>query len=467
MRVTMMGLMRRAAIAIVSVALAASACGSETESGPSHSVGRPHRDAPSTTAHAAPGFENWPTYHRTSSRSGRAASRVSMPLRHAWSRRLHGAVYGEPLVVGGLLIVATEHDKVYGLNPRTGRVKWRRRFGTPMPLSQLPCGDIDPLGITSTPAYDPKTGSVFVVAETTGAHHTLWAINPATGHKRWHRSLDTQTDRNRFAEQQRSALLVIGGRVITTFGGLDGDCDNYVGYVTSAPVGGEGKVYSYAVPTPREAGMWSPAGPVAGPNGHVYVSAGNGAKTSGRWDKSDSVTELTPVRLRRVSAFAPATWREDNAADLDLGSSSPVPVSHRIVIAGKRGTVYLTRQRMGGVGSAIRKRDGCTAFGGAARVDAHTVLLPCLGEYAVRELHVGKRHLSFGWTASGVYASPVIAGRRVFVADRESGDLVALRLSNGNAVQRIHAGSLTHFPSVTISGGMVFVPTLTGVRAFR
>ena len=72
-------------------------------------------------------------------------------------------------------------------------------------------------------------------------------------------------DRNRKAEQERSALLVEHGRVVVSFGGLAGDCDNYVGYVTSTSVAGSGRTFHYAVPTAREAGMWSPAGPVLGP----------------------------------------------------------------------------------------------------------------------------------------------------------------------------------------------------------
>jgi outer membrane protein assembly factor BamB len=457
----MMSLMRRPAALLSTVVLlaASGAVAADATSGPAAPPSRGE-------TRAAPAFPNWPTFHRTTNRAGRAVAPVGR-LHRAWAKPLKGAVYGEPLMIGGTLIAATERNNVYGLNPRTGHVKWRSHFGTPVPLSDLPCGNIDPLGITSTPAYDAKSGSVFVVAETTGGHHTLWAVNPATGHKRWHRSLDTQKDRNRRAEQQRSALLVTHGRVITTFGGLAGDCDNYVGYVTSAPVGGKGRIYSYDVPTPREGGIWATSGPVVGRNGNVYVSTGNGAKTSGRWDKSDSVTQLTPVKLRRVSAFAPATWRADNAADLDLGSSSPIPVSHRIVIAGKRGVVYLLKESLGGVGAAIRKLDGCTAFSGGAIADAHTVLLPCLGENAIRELHVRRHHIGFGWTASGVYSSPVVAGKRVYVADSNSGDLVVLRLGNGNEAQRLHAGTLTHFPSATITGGMVFVPTLDGITAFR
>ncbi|HET8605091.1 MAG TPA: PQQ-binding-like beta-propeller repeat protein [Marmoricola sp.] len=412
---------------------------------------------------------SWPTYHRTTTRSGHVATGPGTHLRKAWSRRLVGQVYGEPLVVDSTLVVATERNFVYGLDPRTGDVRWRsRQLGAPQPLSGLPCGNIDPLGITGTPAYDPATGSVFVAAETSGGTHTLWALDPDNGSTRWHRNLDTQPDRDKLAEQQRSALLVTRGRVIVTFGGLAGDCGDYVGYVASVPTDGQGSVASYAVPTAREGGIWAPPGAVAGPNGTLYVGVGNGASGAASWDRSDSVTELTAVGLRRVSAFAPSTWREDNRLDLDLGSSSPVmvPAAGRVVMAGKRGVVYLLRPSLGGIGSQVRTLAGCRAFGGAAVV-GRTVLLPCKGEYAIRALHVGTASLSWGWRRSGVYSSPVVAGRRVYVADEHSGDLVVLGLARGRVLARYHAGPLPHFPSQVVSGPWVFVPTLRGVTAFR
>jgi outer membrane protein assembly factor BamB len=371
-------------------------------------------------------------------------------------------------VVGDTLIAATEGNQVFGLNARTGVRRWKTGLGTPQPLSGLPCGNIDPLGVTGTPAYDRGTGSVFMVAETVGGHHTLWALNAANGHKRWHVSLDVLPNRNRKAEQERSAVLVANGRVIVSFGGLAGDCDNYVGYVTSTSVHGTGATHHYAVPTAREAGMWAPPGPVRGRNGHVYVASGNGAELSGRWDKSDSVTELSGIRLRRLSIFAPTTWRDDNVRDLDLGSSSPamLPGLKRVVIAGKRGRVYLLHETMHGVGSAITNKPGCAAFGGTA-VTGNTVIYPCLFENNVRLLHVGRTGLRWGWTRTGLYGSPVIAGERVYVTDRDSGDLFVLRLADGTVVQRIHAGPVTHFPSETVSGNYVFVPTLRGVTAFR
>ena len=48
--------------------------------------------------------------------------------------------------------------------------------------------------------------------------------------------------RYRTAEQQRGALTVAGGRVYVPFGGLDGDCGNYVGYVAAPRTDGTGTV---------------------------------------------------------------------------------------------------------------------------------------------------------------------------------------------------------------------------------
>jgi outer membrane protein assembly factor BamB len=411
---------------------------------------------------------DWPTYHLTRDRAGFSAGGPTLPLQQAWTKTLTGAVYGEALVVGSTLIVATEENHVYGLDARTGAQLWDTQLGAPQPGSGLPCGNIDPLGITGTPAYDDATGSVFAVAETRGGNHRLWALSVTDGAKRWVRSLDTQPDRDKLAEQQRPASLVTAGRVITVFGGLAGDCQNYVGYVTSVPTSGKGTINSYAVPTARKGGIWATPGAVQGPNGNVYVASGNGAELTGEWDMSDSVTELDPVTMARRSVFAPAEWQADNIEDRDLGSMSPamVPSVGRMVIAGKRGTVFLLRQHLTGVGSEVARLDGCMGFGGAARVRT-TVLMPCRGPAAIRALKVGQSTLSWTWTHANVYGSPVIAGDKVYVADRATGDLFVLRLSDGTTIERHPVGNLTHFPSQVVSGDYVFVTSLTGVTAFR
>jgi len=119
--------------------------------------------APATTASqpVKPGASDWPTYHRDAARTGVAPARPAAgPLSIAWRRNLDGAVYGQPLVIGNTVIAATEGDSVYALDRASGRIRWRVKLGTPVPLSKLPCGDIDPLGITGTAVYDPANGTV-------------------------------------------------------------------------------------------------------------------------------------------------------------------------------------------------------------------------------------------------------------------------------------------------------------------
>lgn len=458
---------RAAALLGVAGALVLAGCGGAGRSAPP--------PGPDPSPYASPtSLVDWPTYQHTPDRAGRVATGPSGALQVGWRADLRGAVYGQPLVLGDTLVVATEEDQVYGLDARTGKQRWRTSLGTSQPRSGLPCGNIDPLGVTGTPAYDPVSRRIFVAAETEGGAHTLWALDPTDGRKAWHRSLDTRPDRNRLAEQQRGALLVTDGRVVTVFGGLAGDCDDYVGYAASVPTSGTGPTTTYAVPTAREAGMWATPGAVAPPAspgtpaGTVLVASGNGAELDGRWDGSDSVIELDAATMARRSVFAPSTWEDDNVKDLDLGSSSPVvvPAQQRVVIAGKRGTVYLLRTPLGGIGSEVASIQGCRAFGGAAVVGS-SVLVGCHGDDAVRLLHVSRDGLRWGWTATGIFGTPVVAGNRVHVADRETGDLVVLDLRTGREVSRHHAGRLPNFPSATVSGDWVFVGSLDGVTAFR
>ena len=420
----------------------------------------------STPSPSANPTSSWPTYHRSTARDGDAGAglpSLAGPLHRAWAAELDGAVYGSPVLVGSTAVVATENDSVYALDVATGRRLWRRHLGTPVRRSDLPCGNIDPLGITGTPAYDEATGSVFVVAETRGAHHTLWALDARTGSPRWHRSLDVASGRDRHAEQQRSALLVTSGRVVTAFGGLAGDCGDYVGYLTSVPTTGRGGTAVYAVPTRREAGMWAAAGPAVDASGHVLVAVGNGAATGGRWDGSDSVLALDPVTLRLVRSFHPATWAEDNAGDLDLGSLSPVLVAGKVVVAGKRGVAYLLSPSLG----LLDSLDGCAGFGGAA-VRGATAYLPCTS--GLRAVTVRGSRLQWGWQASGIPGSPVLAGSAVYVLDPQAERFHVLALGTGRSLASLDVGApISRFASPTVADGgrTVLLPTMRGVVAVR
>jgi len=414
------------------------------------------------------GASDWPTYHRDAARTGVAPARPAAgPLSIAWRRHLDGAVYGQPLVIGNTVIAGTEGDSVYALDRASGRVRWQVKLGTPVPLSNLPCGDIDPLGITGTPVYDPATGTVYAVAETTGYRHMLAGIAVSSGKLRFKRNIPTPDGHPR-ADQQRAALALARGRVYVAFGGLFGDCGPYRGSIVGVPASGRGAMVSYRVPTAREGGMWAAGGPVVGPDGTIYVAAGNGASTAPPWDHSDSITALTPG-LKRIGAFAPSTWPADNAADLDLGSSAPALLSDgQMLTVGKRGIGYLLNaHHLAGVGSQLTQAPVCAAFGGMATV-GKIVYVPCISG-GMAAVNTSGTKIKVLWRGPGAaQGSPVVGGGAIWVPDWNAGVLYELAPASGHVRHQIRLGSaLPHFASPTLSGSLALLGTLNGVVAVR
>jgi outer membrane protein assembly factor BamB len=405
---------------------------------------------------------DWPVYHLNAQRTGNDTTFAAFqgPLVTGWSAALDGAVYAEPLVVNGSIIAATEGDSVYALNPANGAILWHRNLGTPVPLSTLPCGNIDPLGITGTPAFDSVTGSLFAVAEVTGPHHVLFALDPTTGSVLWSRNVDLAGD-DPTTHQQRPALAVANGYVYIGFGGLAGDCGQYVGELVGVPATGVGSTISYRVPATREGAIWATGGPVIDGSGNIYVSVGNGASTT-VFDGSDSVLELSPT-LVLESQFAPSSWAADNAGDADLGSLSPVLVpSGYVFIAGKSGTGYVLHQgALGGIGGQVSSASVCTGFGGAAQ-NGGTIYVPCVG--SLREVQVGAGgSLTPGWQSSAAGGPPVIGGGAVWSVNTSTGLLVALDPATGATLGSISVGSVPHFVSPTLWQNQVLVGTSAGI----
>jgi outer membrane protein assembly factor BamB len=462
---------RRAAVlappVLFALALAVGCSTATTPDGPA----APAATSPVPVATGSPAplsATDWPTYHRNPARTGAAPARpAAEALSIAWRRHLDGAVYGQPLAVGGLVIAATEGGTVYGLDRATGRVRWHVHLGTPVPLSALPCGDIDPLGITGTPVYDPATRMVYAVAETTGFRHVLAGIAVPSGKLVFTRNVPTPDGQPRY-DQQRSALALDRGRVYVAFGGLDGDCGPYQGSINGVPASGQGPIVSYKVPTAREAGMWAAGGPAVGPDGTIYVSAGNGAATAPPFDGSDSVTALTPG-LRRTGIFAPVTWAADNATDKDLGSTAPGLLGNGTILAdGKSGTAYLLNAaHLTGVGSQVAKAPVCTAFGGMA-TRGTVAYVPCISG-GMAAVDTAGNTLKVLWRGpGGAQGSPVLGGGAVWVPDWNSGVLYQLDPGTGQVRHKIRLGSaLPHFASPSLSGPLALVGTLRGVVAVR
>lgn len=408
----------------------------------------------------------WPTYHHDAARTGAAPNAKPVTkLAVAATAKLDGAIYASPLVLrdarGPLVIAATENNSLYALRA-DGSVLWQRHIGTPVDGGSLPCGNIDPSGITGTPAYDPSSGFVFAVAFLTGHHHELVAIDARTGAVAWTKPIDPPGSHPE-VEQQRSALLVSGGRVWVAYGGLFGDCGPYHGYLVGVATNGQGNPLIYRVPSARAAGIWTPAGPAAGADGHIYVSVGNGEQTDpkAKYDMSDSVIEFDQ-NLNVVSFFAPSTWAQENARDLDLGTTGPVLLPNgKLFVAGKAGNAYLLRQgNLGGLGGAVPSKPLCRAFGGAAYAGG-VVFVPCTdGVHAVR---VNGDTMTPTWQAKPA-GSPVVAGGVVLTVDAGSGTLYALDPSSGATKAKVALGdATTRFATPAVGDdGHAYVGTANG-----
>ncbi|HEX4217302.1 MAG TPA: PQQ-binding-like beta-propeller repeat protein, partial [Acidimicrobiales bacterium] len=371
------------------------------------------------TASTAPSTAGqWLTYHRDIARSGDDPSEPNVStVSQLWQAKVDGQVYAEPLVDGGRVIVATENNTVYSLDAATGQVVWSTSLGAPVPGSDMPCGNIDPSGITGTPVIDPADGVVWVVAFVGPGEHQLVAVDLADGRVRSRQPI-VLPGVDALAEQQRGALTVEHGNVYVSFGGLYGDCGNYRGFVVSFPTTGSGTQTTFGVPTAHQGAIWSPPGPAVTSAGSLVVATGNGASTSS-YDDGDSVIALSPT-LQVIGTFAPANWVQLNETDQDLGSVSPTLVGNEIFQVGKDGVGYLLdADNLGGIGGQLYAAQVCSApaFGGTA-VDGSVVIVPCLDGLTAIQVEANHIFRTVWSQPSVVSSAPVVAAGRVWAVTR-------------------------------------------------
>jgi outer membrane protein assembly factor BamB len=432
------------ALPVLAAAFVLVACGDGAAS--TQTTARPATTAPAAaTAAVGP---SWPTYGGSASRAGVAQGAPAAPQpRRRFEQAVDGQIYAQPLIAGGRIYVATENNSVYAFTA-DGKQVWRRHLGAPVPGGDLPCGNIDPSGITGTPAI--SHGRLFAVAFLGNGHrHTLFGLSLANGRVQVRARVDPP---NALVEQQRGALLAAHGRVYVPYGGLAGDCGPFRGFVVATTERGTSRI-TYRNPA-TEAGIWAPGG-VSGQAGTLLVSTGNGG--AGPFGFQNSVIRLSP-RLHRLAYWAPTDWKSLSGGDVDEGSLAPLPVSGgRVLQVGKDGIANLLRPGLGGIGGQQFADRLCDAgaFGGPA-FSAPLAIVSCGGSLHALRIEPGR--FSVAWTGDSGGVVPIVVGNSVFALTRD-GTLDQLSLDDGHKIGSTDVGSgSTSFPAAAAAGDTLAVP---------
>ena len=90
------------------------------------------------------------------------------------------------------LLVATEDNNLYGLNPATGAQEWTTNLGEPWNPGEISCGDLAPkIGVTATPVIDPATNIAYLTYKTYGRTEP----DPGNRQTRWFMDAVSVADR--------------------------------------------------------------------------------------------------------------------------------------------------------------------------------------------------------------------------------------------------------------------------------
>ncbi len=312
-----------------------------------------------------------------------------------WSTPVEGQVYAQPLLADGTLLVATEKNKVYGLNPATGALKWSKplSLGEPWNPAEIGCGDLSPaVGVTATPVIDPVTGIAYMTHKTYASGKSgavRWymdAIDVSTGEEEpGFPVLLSGSAQNAPAqafepktELQRPGLLLLEGVVYAAFGS---DCDDppYQGWVFGVSTAGAVQARWTSEAEGSGSGIWqSGAGIASDGPGTMLISTGNGgtpeAPTLGSSPPGNLGESIVRLRvqpngtLEATDFFAPFNAAELSSWDADFASGGVTglpdeyfgtPAIPSLAVAvGKDGYVYLlNREDLGGIGEGADGSD--------------------------------------------------------------------------------------------------------------
>jgi hypothetical protein len=238
-----------------------------------------------------------------------------------------GPVYAQPLywhVPGSshsLLLVATEQNLVYALDSQSGAVVWKSALGAPVPRSALPCGNIDPIGITGTPVINAQLQALLVAAmvadqSARAPKHFVFALSLKDGSVLPGWPIDVEAalkasgkSFSSAVQNQRGALTIVGSTLYIPYGGHFGDCGDYHGWVVGIALNPAHTLQSSSTRA-RAGGVWATGGLSSDADG-IYFATGN-TMGAGQWSDGEAIFNLHQDLAASTdprSFFAPSNWQ--------------------------------------------------------------------------------------------------------------------------------------------------------------
>jgi len=308
---------------------------------------------------------------------------------------ISGNVYAQPLYIEGgpngpMIIAVTESNNVYALNATTGTVIWQVNVGTPV-TSGLPCGNINPAGITGTPVVDLASRRLFFDALIDGPtkRHFVYSLNVDTGATTpggWPVDVNATATYNgvnfvSLAQEERGALALVNGIVYVAYSGYLGDCGSYHGWVVGVDINNPANVGAWAT-TAIGGGIWGHGG-VASDGTNVFVVTGNTFNTGGNWMGGEAIIRLQagPTWTGQPTDYwVPTNWFSLDNSDTDLGGVSATVIdvpgatpSQLVLALGKDSNAYLVnRNNLGGITSPVTQANVSGINRGTSAVTYHT-----------------------------------------------------------------------------------------------
>jgi len=375
---------------------------------------------------------------------------------------ISGNVYAQPLYIeggpnGAMVIAVTESNNVYALDANDGSIIWQRNLG-PAVTSGLPCGNINPLGISGTPAIDLASRSLFIDAMIDGAtkKHFVFSLNVDTGatNPGWPVDLNATASYNditftSLVQNERGALAIVNGIVYVSFSGHAGDCGTYHGWVVGIQINDPSAVMAWATDA-IGGGIWGHGG-VASDGTNMFVITGNTFNTNQIWGGGEAIIRLQEGPIfsgTPTDYWAPTNWFNLDQGDTDLGGVSatlmdvPGATPSQLVLAlGKDGKAYLlNRNNLGGIVGAVASANLPSAVRGQSAATYHT------GQGTYFAFHTENNAVAaYKVTAT---SPPTIVPAwnmsqtglgSVFVTSTNGTDNVIVWVAGGGGDQRLHA----------------------------